>query len=232
MPSVTFYPDKDPETTTVDGTLLRTGSNMSWASIRDGAGTGASDNADNLIVYLMNGTVSGTYTYLRRVIILFDISSIPVNSTITGVVLSIIPYIASDQMYNGDSHLNVYASTPASNTSLVEADYSQLGATAFSTSIDYGDLVVDVYNDFIFNAPGIAAVQAAYDGNKIVKLGLREATYDAANVAPPWTFDSELASVWMWSAEKAKIQGKRVNPKLVVTYTGAPLVTGGIAQII
>ena len=111
--------------------------------------------------------------------------------------------------------INVFASNPASNTQLIPADYATLGSTPLcDTPITYADFKTGTPGDpntFALNAAGLAAISKT----GITKLGLREASYDAPDIAPPpWVAD-KMSAITSWSADK----GGLYKPKLVVTYT-------------
>src|SRR3989304_421900 len=58
--SLTVRPDPSPEVTSVDGRTNHTQANQTWATIRGGAGTGASDTeANKLFILISCGAGSG-----------------------------------------------------------------------------------------------------------------------------------------------------------------------------
>ncbi len=217
MPQMTFYPDAHPETSSVDGRVRRAGVDESWATIRTSDGNTAEPSTATANIAISASGTSNQWEALTRAIFLFDVSSLPFGAVVSSAVLSFYGSQKLDDL-NITPDLNVYASNPASNTDLVAADYNiaNWGSTAFSTAITYANwlIVSPFWNDFILNAAGIAAVQAAIADSRVVKLGLRNANYDVAATTPAWV---SLASSYLgcYTAE----QGSGFKPKLVVTYT-------------
>jgi len=187
--SYEFYPDADPETTSVDGEVRRIVSpGNPWADVHDGDGTEAIDDSPLRFIYIAGGELTNTWRRIERCISLFDTSSLPDDLTINNASLFVWIERFADSLEIGDTFaINVYSSNPASNTELIAADYGTLGTTAYSSNFYYdslpGSAVGDgVYHEFVLNATGIAAINKT----GITKFGLREATYDAANSAPAW----------------------------------------------
>jgi len=208
----TFYPDAHVETSSVDGVVMRTGTNLTWADIHDGAGTYAYDDGALDFAYLAAGTTSARWNQLYRLILLFNTAGLPDVCTITDAVLSLYGYSKADNL-GVSPEINIYASNPNSNVALIAADYQTLGAVAFATAITYSSFSIVGYNDFTLNATGKAAISKT----GVSKFGAREVTYDAANSAPNWT--SSVASYFrVYLAD----QGDGYKPKLVVTYTASP----------
>src|SRR3989344_2644202 len=214
--TTTFYPDPDAETTTVDGVVQRSVADTTWAGVRDGAGTSANDSNTGSGEYyaeMYSGNSSNTWGRIKRAIFLFDTSSIGDTDTIDSAVLSLYG-IGKNDPNGATPNIDIYTSTPASNTALVGADYGQIGTTSQTGSpISYSSYSTSAYNDFTFNATGRGNVSKT----SISKFGARIANYDAANTAPTWvTGDS-----WSLQGYYADQTGTSNDPKLVVTYTPA-----------
>lgn len=210
---LTAYPDPHPETSTVDGRVVQSGSNATWATIRDGAGDGARDDFDGSenIITVNTGTTTDRFSMMIRSIFLFDTSSITAPATISDAVFSIYGHTKSDTL-SASPTVNIYSSNPASNTALAAGDFDGLGTTAYcDTAITYAGYALLDYNNFSFNATGIAAI--AKTG--ISKFGLRNANYDVANSAPTWVYDA----VSRLNAYFSDFSGTSSDPKLVVTYS-------------
>lgn len=214
----TFFPDADPETTSVDGRVDHNQGSpggVAWGTLVSGAGTAAVDaGATAYAFYFHAGTTSGNFDEIRRSIFLFDTASIPDADTVDSAILSL-----SGQSKNDDlavtPNLNIYSSAPASNTALVAGDYDSLGSTAFSTAITYANLSTTGFNDFALNADGLAQISKT----GVSKFGGRNANYDVANVAPAWTSNLDSGFVY-YTAEEIAAGDQR--PKLVVTHTAPP----------
>ena len=79
----TFYPDGDPETTSVDGSAGRGTVSETFGTIRAGAGQFSDDSAALISrVQLEATTTSPNYDNLIRDILLFDSASLPDTDTI------------------------------------------------------------------------------------------------------------------------------------------------------
>src|SRR3990167_2568280 len=89
----TFFPDANPETTTVDGLtyrILSAGSGETLATLRQGAGNGSADSnpADTFVQWKADTSGTG---YIQNVtpILGFDASAIPDTDTISTAILSL-----------------------------------------------------------------------------------------------------------------------------------------------
>ena len=211
--SLTKYPDPDPETTTVDGRVGQSydaGSGVSFATMRNAAGSDYTDSSATIIIQVGADNVSDQWINLRRLIALFDTSSIGATSTISAAVNSYYGSAKGDLQSWAPTY-NVYSSAPASNTALANGDYDSLGTTEFATGIAQGSISITGYNDFTLNAAGLAAIAKA----GVTKLGVRNATHDVANSAPSWASLGSV-NITVYSADQT---GTDNDPKLVVTYT-------------
>lgn len=230
----TFYPDSgDPGTNSVDGYVSQqygNGSNISWATIRgltDGtnvSSTGAQINAWYFSSDL-NCASSNYWRYLFRSFFLFDTSALPDTSTITAATFSLVGASKADPMGNAPD-TNIYAATPASDTTISTADYDQVGSTAYATAVPYPSLTSDslTYTDFTFNTTGKAAVSKT----GISRFSVRDASYDASGTNP---FCNGNYQDTLWTVIAADTAGTATDPKLVVTYTTITTQSGTKALI-
>ena len=211
--TLTVFPDADPEVSTVDGHVERTNaSGESWATIIAGAGTLANSvETSGSYIKIVSYPSADNWQTLRRSILLFDTSGLTSSATISAAVLSI--YGLSKQDAAGIiPNVDIYTSTPASNTDLVAADYGQTGATSQTGSpITYDNWSIVGYNDFTLNSIGRGNVSLT----GVSKFSVRNANYDVAGVSPTWAdpIDSRLVGY------RADQSGTTNDPKLVVTYT-------------
>ncbi len=164
-----------------------------------------------------SGTLSGTATknfidcafstpnyYVERSFINYDTSPLPDAAAITAVILSIKG--SAKNITGAQRAINVYSST-ASDT-IVAGDFDLVGSTAFcATPITDVAFSTSAYNDFTFNATGIAAIVKT----GISKFSLREVNKDVGNVAPVDYADLSFSPV--------EVSGTASDPVLVVTYT-------------
>lgn len=213
MATLTVFPDANPESTTVDGLVQEShfvGSGLTWASIRIAAGTSASDISTSPSLGFICDNVSGKFTTLRRAIFLFDTSALTSAANITSAVLSL--YINAKADTNSYAPtIDIYTSTPASNTALIGTDFAQVGSTSQTGAPkSYASLITSAYNDFTLDATGISNVSKT----GISKFGARERKYDADNTTPAWATGASTTINWA-SADTA---GTTQDPKLVITY--------------
>lgn len=226
MATLTVYPDGDPETTTVDGIAFRNATNESWATITAGAGTGnnSTSTSGNIISITSDATLD-RYSQLIRAIYLFDTSSLTSGVTVTAAVLSIFGSSKADNLAITPD-IDIYTSTPATNTDIANSDYSQVGSTSQTGSpITYAAWNTAAYNDFTLNATGISNVSKT----SVSKFGARNANYDVSGVAPTWTV-STFSNIRGNYADNA---GTTNDPKLTVTYLPTianPIVTFRVYQ--
>lgn len=197
---------------TEDGRVLRTGTNLTWADLRDGAGTSTSTGATFTPATLQHGSVTDRFSGMARGIYVFDTSSIGDTDTIDSATFSLYGFAEADASGLNMS-MNVFNATPADEGNIVAGDYTQLGTTAFSdTPIAISAYTLEAYNDFAFNATGEAAIDKT--GN--TPIGTRN-NFDSSNVAPTWS-DSAFD---FFNAYGMAETGTTKDPKLVVEHTGA-----------
>ena len=216
-----FYPDEDPETTSVDGEVEHEDAGgLTWANLRNGAGT-AADPSDN-DGYVGWGCALNVNKYddLSRSIFLFDTSSLGLANVIISAEFRFYLRWTSgwgpdegSPPWGADSYLNVFSSNPASNTNLVAADYAiaRFGSTPFSEAKRWEDMSSGYYT-FVLNADGLAAISRT----GITKLALRESIYDAAGATPPYYKTDGTAYGQHWRIYFA--DNGSYKPRLTVTY--------------
>ena len=212
MATLTVYPDPDPETTSVDGFVNRNGVDETWANIIAGAGVAAGDSelSANVITITASATAN-QWSTLSRGILLFDTSALTSAANISAAVLSIFGANKLDLLGIAPD-IDIYTSTPASNTALVAADFTQIGSVSQTGSpITYAAYSTVAYNDFTFNATGRGNISKT----GVSKFGVRNANYDVAANAPAHT--ANLASRMNFIL--ADTSGTSTDPKLVITYT-------------
>src|SRR3990167_1612166 len=212
----TFYPDPNPETTSVDGGAYRDGVNQIWADIRAGAGTGAYDASTSVQVYYFRGsTTSNQWQALTRQFYLFDTNAIPDTDEISSATFSIYGITPKNDPNSNTPAIALVGSTPTSNTAIAATDYSQVGSTEYASRFAYSSFTLEAYNDMSLNSTGISNI--VKDG--ITKFATRSAN-DIDNSAPSWGSEAET-DINGYSADNAA--GTAKAPKLVVIH--APPVT-------
>lgn len=223
--TLTAYPNANPETVSVDGNVLRDipPSTENWATIRAGAGTGRSDSGSSGAFFQVQASsTTDNWWTLGRSIFLFDTSGIGALSNVISATMSLYVTSVSNSFAVAQWDLNIFSSSPASNTALANADFSTLGTTQFSTS--QSGFSTPAYNDFIFNSSGLAAIAKA----GISKFGARNATYDAAGATAIWE-STKQASISGYFADQT---GTTQDPKLVVTYATSAYMSNALSYTI
>jgi len=213
--SSTYYPDAHAESTSVDGYVAASGSEWTWAEIIAHAGVGSSDTvAKSEFMMISAWDATDKWEQVLRSIFLFDTSGLDDGATISAATFSVYGD-GKDDGLSVTPDINVYSSDPASNDDLVSGDYDSLGTTAYcDTAITYAGFDTSDYNDFAFNATGLAAISKT----GVTKLGLRNASFDVSGTPPTWSAGWAYSRIKGYFAE----QGTGYKPKLVVTYTTGP----------
>lgn len=216
--TLTVYPDYNGKAgaTSCDGSSERSGVDDFYSTIRAGAGTASSssETSGTYVEFLCSAT-SNRWAKLKRSIFLFDTSSLTAGATISASVLSLYGSAKNDGL-GATPDIGILTSTPTSDTSLANGDYSQLGTTLqHDSAITYSSWSITGYNDFTFNATGIGNVSKT----SISKFGARVSKYDATNDNPlnyiSWSSGVGFSMSGYYSDET----GTLTDPKLVITYT-------------
>ncbi len=226
MTVLTFNPDADPETSTVDGFMWH-GSSANWAAVRAAAGDNVDDDGSvvggSVLLRLIGSAAA--FTQMMRAILLFDVTGIPAGQTIDAVTMRL--FVTAEATDADVTHTGYAPSTgvPDSDVDLVTSDYGQshFGDAALAPPITQAAISTGVYNDWVFNAAGIAVVQAAYDGDKIARLAMRF-NDDILDTEPGRTGGINTSITFNQADKGANL------PELVVTFSSSgpppPAVTG------
>jgi hypothetical protein len=92
----------------------------------------------------------------------------------------------------------------------VAGDYAGCGSTSFTGAPkSYSGWSTGGYNDFTFNATGIAAISLT----GVSCFSVRNANYDVAGIEPAWS-SNFLSNIAAYTADNGSNE-----PQLVVTYT-------------
>tara|TARA_Y100000310_G_scaffold279366_1_gene298428 strand:- start:306 stop:3200 length:2895 start_codon:yes stop_codon:yes gene_type:complete len=197
----------------VDGDIYYSGTNVSWDTIQGAAtGSGVSDTGTLRPAVRIESNSTG-YDSLERSIICVDPSGLP-DSGITIDYAKISLYESSSSNTWDATNtwtFNVYSAAPASTSSLAVGDYDSLGTTEYATGIAYTALSSGAYNDFVFNATGITAI----DTTGVNKFGIRESIYDAPDTAPTHAASKDMQFKFYFADET----GTTKDPYLWVEYT-------------
>jgi len=193
--------------TTCDGIVRRSGVDQTFADIIAGAGTSTST-----ALCQVQNRASGTtdqFDILDRNIATFE-TNIGSGVTITSLVIS--PWgTAKVNDLGGTMNLVVVSATPASDSSLANADYGQLGSISFG-SVTYADYVAtdSAYTDITLNASGIANINMT----TISRFGFK--TSDDFNGTFSGTWSNGASNRFGW--RPSSTAGTSNDMKLVIVY--------------
>lgn len=194
--SLIVYPDKHPELTSVDGYAGRVIADHTnnWNMIHDWSGNYSEDSLPDILSSIKCDALAfpDTWDWITRGILLFDLSALPVGATVTDATFTLRGKSKTQTLCPGGT-LNVFGSIPEYNTKLIPADYGTLDTVPLATPITYPSFDAAGWNTFTFNTAGLTAIAAAILRDQILKIGLREATFDAPNVNPGWSPDGQIA---------------------------------------
>ena len=213
--TTTFYPDANPETTSVDGRVSRnTGSNDSWSTLR-GASTATSvdDSTASMYWVQLNGYSSTGWQDLSRSVYLFDTSALTSGATISSATMSVYCSAKNDDSNTHNQTIEVVQSNPASNTSLATGDWNtatRWTMTRQATGIAHGSITASAYNDFAFNGTGLGNISKT----AVSKFGV-VISGDADNTEPT----KDAAHQTLYTGYFSEQTGTSNDPKLAVTYT-------------
>jgi len=178
--TITYYSDSG--SVGVDGEVDHISADDTWDNIHDGVGNAVGALNDNMRAKLYADNTENTWYSILRAILTFDTSGITDGAIITAVKLRLCGSAKADGL-SCTPDINVYLAEPASHTVLEAGDYNSLGATAYcDTAITYASWDDAGWNEFSFNATGIAAINKT----GYTDLGIREATHDAGDSEPGW----------------------------------------------
>lgn len=206
----TFFPDPNPETSTVEGDVYYTAA-ASWDTHHDQTtGTAAEPSVNPWTVQTFFDGVS-TYE-IDRGFLLFDTSSIPDTDVISAATVQLYITSVTDTDNDAQSYVTIIGNTtPASNTDLVAGDFDQCGAidnpTKMSDDVDATGITTGAYNTWTMNATGLANISQT----GITKWGIREG-HDIEDVA---VVGNVRTLIFVRSSEQA---GTTNDPVLTVTH--------------
>ncbi|QGH72420.1 MAG: metalloendopeptidase [Siphoviridae sp. ctpQM7] len=209
----TFYPDANPETDTVDGYVYCTHADFSTCHLQTN-GNISDDTGTSLIA---GDSESGPNDNILRAFSLFKTSALGAGASISAATYSLYVTTNNNPLNDANSWLNVYSSTPASNTALVTEDFDQVGDVVTNptkgsdSNLNQSAITLSAYNDLTLNATGRGWINKT----GITKLGFRQG-HDATNTDP--AIDNTEQDVYASSADTA---GTTQDPKLTVTYTSS-----------
>ena len=162
---VTFNPDPDPETTSVDGHTQTSISVNTWATLIAANATAHSstDTIARWEVVTSSGTPSSSYTTIYRPHFLFDTSSIGAGQQVDSATLTLTCKTVGSGTEFDSENVNIYSTSPVSNTAIANGDHNNVGTVEFATAITMSTIRtsgVGVKHTWILNSDGKSAVDA------------------------------------------------------------------------
>lgn len=214
--TLTAYPEPNPTPALVAGwaRLYRQNKDESWATMVAGVTGNTQDRVSSLnrVVNIGSSATLNQWAGLARAIFCYDTSPIGAAGGI--------PLSGSADLYFGSKvdalgitpDIDLYTASPANVTSVVAADWSNIGSTSCTGSaLSYAALSTGSYSSFTLNATGLANINPT----GVTSFGFRNASYDTAIVAPAWT---SLLESYI-TAYLPNQTGTSQDPRLVVTFS-------------
>lgn len=209
---VTFNPDPNPESTTVDG-IVRGSSQGTWATLIGGVANFVDDSSASGDLLVQATTTSNVYEQYRHVFFGFDTSSIGAGQQVDSATLAL---NFDNQRVTNSLGLSsqIYTSSPASNTALAIGDYMAFGSTPLTDSArDMNSESFDRTNvEQTLNADGRSAINM----ESVTNLGIG-VTAAHESGSPTWT-SGAAAKINILTAETT---GTANDPLLTVTHSAA-----------
>lgn len=199
------YPDPDPETATVDGTIQT--SSASWDTAHDATSGSVSDDVSQMRPASEH---NGSVYIIRRTFTLFDTSAIGSSGTVTAADLDLYAFLKVNGDNDGDDFMRIVSASTASNTALTTTDYNDCGdavdnPTAHASDVDITSISTSAYQTFALNATGLSNINKT----GVSKFGCREG-HDCVDSAVTTSTSSYVS----WTCAESTN-----DPTLTVTYT-------------
>lgn len=212
--TLTVYPDPgNPGTTSCNGQVIVAGQNVAWATLTATAGNSvAMGFATDSVTRFDATTTLNQWATLRRSMFLFDTSALTANALISSATMSLYSVFGYSDPSSNNPSLDVYSANPASNVTLQNSDFAQVGSVSYTgaplTYVAFN--TTDSYKDFALNATGLAAVSKT----GVSKFSVR-CNFDVTNTAPTWA-SGAVTNAQCYYADQT---GTTNDPKLQVTFT-------------
>ncbi|MCL5436060.1 MAG: hypothetical protein M1275_03185 [Patescibacteria group bacterium] len=201
-----FYPSAGTAGTSCDGRVdcdLRP-SEATFANLRTSAGTAGDPTGTLMGTGLHSSGNTNMFDVMQRIIFTFDTSSLGSSASISSATLKI--YIQNNITTLASMNISLVESTPASNNTLVAADYGQVGTTQQASDITPS---ASAWNTWTLNSTGLSSISKT----GISKFGVR---YDAdrTGTSPGWSSTS-----WAYIDVHTSDNSSGNKPDLTITYT-------------
>lgn len=206
-----YYPDPNPESTSVDGAIAAENAVFSVAQLlTSGSSAEYHDTTDYADTYYSGST----YTIWRGYFA-FDTSSLPDTDTIDSATFSLYVISKFDVDDDGNDYIGLYQSTQASNTTLGVDDYNNCGdnvtnPTEGATNQDMTGMATGAMVDWPLNTTGKGWVV----NNGVTKLCIREG-HDAVNDTPGNTSGQDQGIYY----RLADFTGTVTDPTLTIVHS-------------
>lgn len=232
MATLTVYPDANPETNTVDGSVYAAiTSTYTFPYLSSISGFAAYDAfQEDYYTFLEAWALTDQWRVNLRGVMLFDTSSLGPDAVIDSATLYLYATAVDDEV---GSSLELTSSNPASNTSLTTSDYSpsRFGTTSFSSKA-LSSITPGGYFSMPLNSSGLAHIE----NESITKFGFRNSqdlAYSASATIPTWPGAYKQSYVGGYMADSPTNK-----PYLEITYhynftpviSGSIEITGGVTS--
>ena len=237
MSTLIVYPDANPESTSVDGSI-DISSQATFADARN-ATTGGSFSDSATTIYIGVGRGGGGGYSLNRAILLFDTSTLGSGITVTGATLSLWIDSTNDSVNDGNDYASIVASNPASNTGLSTADFDAFTGTDDANPLtsgvamkemhdsgerkDFTGMATGAYLDWTLNSTGIAAIN---------KTGITKFGVACGNDVTNTNYTGGLSTDNGMTFQSAENASRTAHaPKLTITYTTSSALSNKLALL-
>lgn len=207
--TLTVYPAAGTGGTTTDAWPERNTVDETFATIRSSAGT-AVGNDVALYTWLAASTTLNQFARQIRSIMTFDTSSLGTGASISSAVLSVWGNSAGPQSLGTPSFV-ICKATPASNGTIVAADYGQVITSSSYSTVGSFDATNTVYTDCTLNAAGISNVSLT----GVCGFGATTGWDAAGSFTGTWVSGGST----YYQFASSDTVGTANDPKLVVTYS-------------
>ena len=208
----TFSPDANPESTTVDG-MVRGSSQGSWATLIGGVANYVDDSGASGDLSVQATGTSNVYEQYRHMFFGFDTSSIGAGQQVDSATLRL-NFDNQRLITSMGLSSQIYASSPASNTSLAIGDYMAFGSTPLTDSAR--DMNSESFDPTSITQTLNADGHAAINMEAVTNLGIG-VTAAHESGSPTW---SSVASAKI-NIKTAETTGTANDPLLTVTHSAA-----------
>jgi len=203
---ITFVPDADPETKSMDFWTQRSVAGQTWTQLSTGNGNGASASNTSGYIRMRSDTTTNRFNLLNRANFFFDTSSL--SGLVTSCLLKYYIFSSSNPSPFWSSSLNIYGSSSTNTTVPTTSDFQAVQSTPLATEITSGSVNSAGYNTFTMNAAGRAAVNTSGLSRFVSILS----TYDLDVATPTWA-----SNVTHFYRNYYAEQGSSFSPELEVT---------------